>query len=261
MALDQVLSNVVQGLINVTAGTEVNTSIPPAQNGEFRIPFIKNLRLGPVSSYFGGTQFTLLWDEPDTTESISHYNVYVVGALGSNQAPIFANSATVSPAYFRVTPSETGIVTFFVQTQLANGNVSDISRSPTITARAQPPQIHTGDVATGTVLPAFGYTVERTTTNIAIAAATNLVWVDATLGAIVVNLTETPFEGQQVIIKKLDTTANTVTISTPALGTFMEAGAIIPGGSAGALTLVFQSQAVPGGGGLGDRTWRIISRL
>jgi hypothetical protein len=126
------LDNVTQALINVN-GAGGGPSILPKQHGEFRIPFVKNLRMGPVQSYYGGTQFTLLWDEPDNTTNVSHYNVFVTGALANNQSPLGPFSAERSPQTCRIVTSTAALLTFYVQTQLNNGNVSALGRSPSCT--------------------------------------------------------------------------------------------------------------------------------
>ncbi len=136
------LNNITQTLINISGDPNIGTAVPPKQNGEFRVPFIKNFRLGPSIVYLGGTQYTLLWDQPTDVTNISHYNIYVRGALSDNTAPIFVNSAKVSPAKFRVVTNTASILTFFVQTQLSNGNCSDLDRSPSVTARSSSPTIN-----------------------------------------------------------------------------------------------------------------------
>ena len=137
----QTLDNITQTLINVVGDGNIGTSVPPKLNGEFRVPFVKNLRLGPRTDYFGGTQYTLLWDEPDETSNVSHYNVYVIGALGDNTSPIGPYAAQKSPCPFRVVTSTASVLTFFVQTQLSNGNCSELSRSPSVTALSSSPTL------------------------------------------------------------------------------------------------------------------------
>lgn len=247
----QTLNNVTQTLVNVSGGTEIGTSLPPRQNGEFRIPFVTKLRLGPVSSYFGGTQFTLLWDEPDSTESISHYNVYLVGALQNNSTPLGPYSSTSSPAVFRVTPSATGIITFFVQTQLHNGNVSQIDRSPSVTALASPPQIKSGDISPGTIFPSFaGQAVPRSGSYAAVVGD-SVVFCNASGGAAIINAPPTPTDGQFFFVKKTDTSANAVTVLDSA-GVAVELPNVIPGGTAGALTLCYNEKAA---------LWQVIGKL
>lgn len=145
----QTLDNVTQMLINVVGDGNIGTSVPPKLNGEFRVPFVKNLRMGPKLDYFGGTQYTLLWDEPDDTANISHYNVYVVGALGDNTSPLLIGSSQFSPGVFRVVTTTASVLAFFVQTQLSNGNCSELSRSPSVTALSSSPTLGITSVASG----------------------------------------------------------------------------------------------------------------
>jgi len=145
----QSLDNVTQTLINTVGDDNIGTAIPPKLNGEFRVPFVTNLRLGPVTTYLGGTQYTLLWDEPTDTTNISHYNVYVVGALGDNTSPIGPYSSQASPCPLRVVTTKASVLTFFVQTQLSNGNSSELSRSPSVTGLSTAPNIGTITVAEG----------------------------------------------------------------------------------------------------------------
>ncbi len=142
MASDQVLNNVVQTLTNVAGDQNIGTAIPPKLNGEFRVPFVKNLRLGPVEVYLGGTQYTLLWDEPDDLSNVSHFNIYVVGALGDNTSPIGPYSAQRSPGVCRIVTTTASVLTFFIQTQLSNGNCSELDRSPSVTAQSASPTIN-----------------------------------------------------------------------------------------------------------------------
>lgn len=139
----QTLNNVTRTLINVAGDGNIGTSVPPKLNGEFRVPFVNNLRLGPINTYLGGTEYTLLWDEPDDLSNVSHFNIYVVGALSDNDSPIGPYSSKRSPGIFRVVASTSTILTFFVQTQLSNGNCSEISRSPSVTAPSTQPDIGT----------------------------------------------------------------------------------------------------------------------
>jgi len=251
MALDQTLNYVTQTLINVSGGTEIGSSLPPKQSGQFRIPFVKNLRLGPISSYFGGTQFTILWDEPDTTESISHYNVYLAGSLAGNNTPLGPYSSTTSPALFRVTPSQASIITFFVQTQLHNGNVSQIESSPSVTAMATPPQIKTGDITPGTIFPSFAGQERDVSGDYPAAIGDSVIFCDSTLGSLTIKAPPTPTGGQFFFVKKIDATANTVTIQDSA-GAAIEGGLVIPGGSKGAATICYSSK-IP--------AWQVISKL
>ena len=146
----QTLDNITQTLINVSGVGSLGTSIPPKLNGEFRVPFAKNLRLGPVTTFLGGTQYTLLWDEPDDISNISHYNIYVVGALANNTSPVFAGSSRVSPGVFRLVTTTASVLTFFIQTQLSNGNCSELSRSPTVTAQSATPTVSASALPTPT---------------------------------------------------------------------------------------------------------------
>jgi hypothetical protein len=236
----QTLNYVTQTLINVTGGTEVGTSLPPRQKGEFRVPFVKNLRLGPISSYFGGTQFTLVWDQPDTTESISHYNVFLVGAL-DNTTPLGPYSSVMSPAIFRVTPSTASVITFYVQTQLHNGNVSEIESSPSVTSLATPPQIKNGDITPGTIFPSFAGQAEKVLGSYNSVVGDSIVYCDTSGGNATIKAPPTPTHGQFFYVKKITNDVNTITVQDDA-GNPIEGGLVIPGGSLGAAGIYYDAK-------------------
>jgi hypothetical protein len=141
---------VVGRLKNQTATGE-GSSIPPRVQGEFRVPFVKNLRVVKSEIYAGSTQFTLVWENPDvSTSAISHFNVYVRGMLSGNREPSGPYSVKRSPAIIRVESNIASHVIFVVQTQLTSGLVSDLDRSPSTTGVTTDPITAVTDIGYGT---------------------------------------------------------------------------------------------------------------
>ena len=123
---------IVSRLVNQTGSAE-GSILPPRVVGSLRIPIVSNLRILRTQSYFGGTQFSLAWDEPTRALNIiSHFNVYVLGLLTNNAQPLGPFTTRRSPAEIRVQAETATTVTFVVQTVLLNGQVSDIANSPSV---------------------------------------------------------------------------------------------------------------------------------
>jgi len=136
-------------LINTT-NTAEGAILPPAQKGEFRIPFVTNLQLVKTISYFGSTQFTLTWIEPDSPQ-ISHFNIYVYGLLTNNRQALGPSTVTRSPAEVRVGSRTAVTVTFVVQTVLKNGQVSDLERSPSVSGMTVAGSLTPSDFTAATI--------------------------------------------------------------------------------------------------------------
>lgn len=124
-------SYVVSRLKNQT-GTAEGSNLPPRQVGEFRVPFVSNLRLIRSEKTFGNTTFTIAWEDPQGV-NISHYAVYVINGINANQPPLGPYITQVSPAQIPLPSQAITRVVFLVQTVLKNGLVSDFDSSPTCT--------------------------------------------------------------------------------------------------------------------------------
>ncbi len=142
---------VTSKLINPN-NTGGGTHVPPAQIGTGRIPVVTGLKMGPISSYLGGTQYSLTFDEPPKGADVSHYNIFITGVLGNNQSPLGPYSTEASPCYLRIISTNASILTFYVQTVLNNGSVSSLSNSPSVTAQSVAPQYF--GTTTSAIMPA-----------------------------------------------------------------------------------------------------------
>jgi hypothetical protein len=140
-------SNFVIERIRNTVNAAEGTLLPPQQRGDYRLPFVSNLRLVETNSYFGGTSFTLNWVEPENRQrNISQYNVYVVG-LEFQDKPIGPFSTDKSPITIRLVNSTAARVTFFVQTQLNSGFVTPLDFSPSVSGNTIAPRINSSSIS------------------------------------------------------------------------------------------------------------------
>lgn len=151
---------VVERIINGNNVAE-GTLLPPQQRGDYRLPFVSNLRLVKTESYFGGTSFTLNWIEPeDRFRNISQYNVYVVG-LEFSDLPMGPFTTNKSPIIVRLVNNHAGRVTFFVQTQLNSGFVTPLNFSPSVVGTTIAPAISSSSLsASGVTAGAYGSATE-----------------------------------------------------------------------------------------------------
>lgn len=115
-------------------GTAEGSLLPPRQRGEFRVPFVTGLRVEKRSTFLGGTQFVISWQEPEGLTSISHYNVYVLGLLDNNKSPMGPATFQKSPGILRLVSDGVVRVTFVVQTVMKNGMVSELDASPAVSS-------------------------------------------------------------------------------------------------------------------------------
>jgi hypothetical protein len=130
----------LERLINEYGAGE-GSNLPPRQFGDIRVPIVSNLKILRVENYFGGTTFTLSWDDPNFGNiRVSHYNIFVSG-IDNVREPQGIVSAIKSPATVRVTVREVSRLVFTVQTQLSNGATSDLRISPSVASEAISPVI------------------------------------------------------------------------------------------------------------------------
>lgn len=130
-----------------TSGAAEGSTLLPRQRGQGRIPIVTGLRVTQVNNYLGGSEFTIVWNNPQTSASlITGYNVYVTGALSDNQSPALLATVDASPAKVRVVGSQASVLTFYVQTVLSSGATSALDNSPTCTAQVAAPVIQTSDI-------------------------------------------------------------------------------------------------------------------
>lgn len=110
--------------------TAEGPNLPPRVIGDSRVPVVTGLKIALVEQILGGTQFTLLFDEPEySDEFINGYDVYVVG-LDGIQTPQGPYSTPGSPTILRLVTATANPVTFIVQTVLNNGLASPLDLSP-----------------------------------------------------------------------------------------------------------------------------------
>lgn len=127
-------------LVNYSQAGE-GANLPPRQFGDLRVPLVTNLRILKIDNYFGGTTFTLAWNNPDFRNiSVAQYNIFVSGIDGVTQ-PQGPYAASVSPAVVRISTRTPSNLVFTVQTQLANGLTSQITISPSVAAGTISPVI------------------------------------------------------------------------------------------------------------------------
>ena len=147
---DDVNEFAIRRLINWNQAAEGYT-LPPRQFGEFRVPFVSGLRIQRTQAFFGETQFTLVWTDPNSP-NVSHYNVYAYGAFADNQQPVGPASVQSSPCVFRIPASNSSTrITFVVQTVLTNGQSSILDRSPSVTGVTAVTALGSGDYAPNTI--------------------------------------------------------------------------------------------------------------
>lgn len=134
-------------------GAAEGSLLPPRQIGQNRVPIVTNLKIGNVTSFVGGTQFTLTFQEPVTTQNnpIDHYNIYVAGVNGNLSQLNGPNTCLHSPATVRVSTVVAEPVIFYVQTVLTNGMTSTILTSPTCTSTTVAGQVTSSDIPPGTI--------------------------------------------------------------------------------------------------------------
>lgn len=121
-------------------GEAEGSNLPLKIKKGIRVPVVNNFKILDSQSYSGGTQFTLIWSNPNTPPNspVRGYKIYIEN-LQSNQGLSSSsnkvnniNSVEVnfSPAIIRVSGDAGNRVTFRIQTILANGMTSDIKSSP-----------------------------------------------------------------------------------------------------------------------------------
>lgn len=117
---------------NVTNSAE-GSVLPPRQVGATRVPIVTGLRVATAVPFIGGTQFTLLFNDPPLIAQIANYNLYY--SLGGNAKLNNAGTCRRSPAIFNINTPEALTVAFVVQTVMSNGFSSEISGSPSCTGK------------------------------------------------------------------------------------------------------------------------------
>jgi len=133
---DRIINPENQALIEKitnSTNTAEGSVLPPRQVGPTRVPIVTGLRLLSSESSFMSAIFTLTWTPP-VAPNIAGYNIYV--KIG-NRTPSAVAQAVSAPAHVQVVYTESmsqETVTFYVQTVLKNGFVSDINLSPTLCA-------------------------------------------------------------------------------------------------------------------------------
>tara|TARA_R110000868_G_scaffold241334_2_gene495899 strand:- start:344 stop:1153 length:810 start_codon:yes stop_codon:yes gene_type:complete len=155
----------LERLIN-TAQAGEGTNMPPRQFGDIRVPIVSNLRILKVDNYFGGTTFTLGWDDPEFGNiTVGQYNIFVSGIDGVTQ-PQGPYSARVSPAIVRISTRIPSNLVFTVQTQLTNGMTSPLEVSTSVASATLAPVISAAN------LPASGVTAGTYGTSTAVGQFT-----------------------------------------------------------------------------------------
>jgi hypothetical protein len=145
------LDHIVARIVNQKGAAE-GTTLPPRQSGELRVPIVTGLKVVKTQSYFGGTQVTLVWTEPEIVpQQLSHFNVYVTGLLPGNAQPQGPITAQKSPAQIRLQTKEESVVVFTVQTVLKSGLMSLIDVSASLSPRIAAGSFTSADFLPGTI--------------------------------------------------------------------------------------------------------------
>lgn len=139
-------------LINIAQAGE-GSNLPPRQFGDIRVPIVGNLKILKVDNYFGGTTFTIAWDDPDFRNiAVAQYNIFVSGIDGVAQ-PQGPFGAQRSPAVVRISTRVPSNLVFTVQTQLTNGLTSALDISPSVASETISPVISESDLPASGVTP------------------------------------------------------------------------------------------------------------
>ena len=128
-------SSAVDRVINAT-NTAEGSVLPNRQIGPSRVPLVTGLKILSQEPSFNNNVFTLTWLEP-TDQNIAGYQIYY---KIDGQTPVSLSMVQHAPAMVPVVYTETTSnkrVTFYIQTILKNGFVSDINLSPTVAASFQ----------------------------------------------------------------------------------------------------------------------------
>jgi len=246
-----------------TSGAAEGSTLLPRQRGAGRIPIVTGLKVTQINNFLGGSEFTLVWNDPQTSASlISAFNVYAKDQ-SSSDSPLLVGSVNSSPAKVRVVNSKATVLTFYCQTVLSSGAVSSLDHSPTCTAAVIAPVIQSSDIRVSadsivpgganqligtnpagtagewktlsgtanqiTVTPGSGsinlslasqlslqalflasITILSTST---IPSTVTTTFVDASGSNITVTTPATPHADQLLVVKRLDASANIVTIA------------------------------------------------
>lgn len=224
---------VVSKLIN-PSNVAGGTSVPGSQFGSTQVPVVTGLKLGPISTYLGGAQYSLIWLDPPPSSNVSHFNVYVTGVLSNNTSPIGPFAALASPCYLRLTATSASIITFYVQTVLNNGASSSLLNSPSCTGKAVSPTV----AGTTQSIPGSA-TVTMNPSDYAIFLTNN------TGGAnLLVIATSTPTDGQQVTLRGTIPVGGNIIQFTVPTGQTVDTGATSSPGAGIAPYLLVQYSAV-----------------
>lgn len=141
----------INRLVN-NQGAAEGTILPPRQGGELRVPLVTGLKVSRVTRYFGQTQVTLVWDQPEIVPTqLSHFNIYVTGLLPDGRQPQGPTSVAKSPGQLLVTTRVPVIAVFTVQTVLKSGLMSLIGTSPSVSAPISGGNFTPSDYPPGTI--------------------------------------------------------------------------------------------------------------
>ena len=163
--VDKGSANQILATIRNQVGTAEGSLLPPPQKGQFRVPFVTNFKVFSATSFFGGTQFILTFDEPTTSQNqIDHYNIMVGGVTGNLNQYQGPNITTNSPATIRVITANAVTIIFKIQTVLKSGLISDLNSSPSCTGTTIAAS-GSGDAITGSLTHPSGVIPYVSTTN------------------------------------------------------------------------------------------------
>jgi len=133
MARDENTQEFIIGRLHNPNRAAEGPVLPPPNRGGTRVPLVKNLTVVRTNRYSGGTQFTLVWDDPeDFRRQIDHFNVYALGLYDDETTPQGPWQSPVSPAEVQVDANAVLPLVLFVQTELKNGMKSGLSDSPSV---------------------------------------------------------------------------------------------------------------------------------
>jgi hypothetical protein len=123
--------------------------LPPRVRGGLRVTYPSAFAVAKATSYFGGTEFTLSWVDPELTK-IDHYDIWALALFSDNKVPTRIGSAQKSPAAVRVTATAVGVVVFLIQPVLSNGYAAPLELCPTCTGLTVAPTT-AGSIPVGSI--------------------------------------------------------------------------------------------------------------
>lgn len=173
--------HIVDRLLNATGSAE-GSILPGRQIGEARVPSISSLSIARFSIDSDGTSIMLQWTDIEDITNVQQYNVYLKDANGLAIGPYTFKK---SPGEIQVPLENWGTFTVCVQTELANGQTSNLDIGPTVTFKVPRPVLF--PTSAQLYYPESGQSVIGSATLVAGTVTVNSAYVTATNPIFVTN--------------------------------------------------------------------------